>query len=415
MGELIAANEERVGPARQGVSAGLFFLGSTELESSFQGHAASGDGGLGVDLLGLARALSTNPAWREMPGATLVVRPEPRPALGVVGCFDAAAEERLARLGPQLADALAHLRYVSYSRAEEDCELLATRLVERFGREKLRRFCFVAIPRGGFIVLGMLAYALGLEHTQLEPPYPPGAPLVVVDDCALSGYRFGRFVSRWESREVVFAHLYSHPDLRSAIEAREPRVMGCIAAHDLHDRAPALHGERYAAWRERQQAKYGDDAGYWGGLPDHLCFPWNEADVTFWNPVTERFERGWCIVPPEFCLKNRPGPGMEPIPVQVQPEGPGPLRPSARVLFGEHGGNIVVGNMETKASFSLTGVAADMWRAVVERGSVEAAAAALSGEYEVGEGTLRADLRDFVEDLRARDLLERSDDTTLHR
>jgi hypothetical protein len=85
------------------------------------------------------------------------------------------------------------------------------------------------------------------------------------------------------------------------------------------------------------------------------------------------------------------------------------------VLFGEYGENIVVGNMETKASFSLTGVAADMWRAVIKHGSLEAAVAGLSGEYEVGESTLRADLRDFVEDLLARDLLQRTDDFTLHR
>jgi len=347
-----------------------------------------------------------------MPGATLLVRSTPLPVLGVVGHFDAAAEARLARLGPQLAGALAHLRYVSYSQAEEDCELLAARLVERFGREELRRFCFTAIPRGGLIVLGMLAYVLGLEHTQLEPPYPPETPMVVVDDCALSGYRFGRFMSRWESRRTVFAHLYSHPDLRSAIEVRDPRVIGCVAARDLHDRAPELHGEGYGVWRERQRDKLGDDAGYWVGLPDHLCFPWNEADVTFWNPVAERFERGWSVVPPESCLKNRPAPGMEPIPVQVQPEGPGPLGPSPRVLFGEYGEDIVVGNMETKASFSLTGVAADMWKAVVEHGSLEAAVAKLSNEYEVDEGVLRADLRGFVEDLLARDLLERSDVST---
>jgi hypothetical protein len=98
--------------------------------------------------------------------------------------------------------------------------------------------------------------------------------------------------------------------------------------------------------------------------------------------------------------------------VQVQPEGQGPVRPSSRVLFGEYAGNIVVGNIETKASFRLTEVAADMWRAVVKHGSLEGAVVALSSEYEVDERTLRADLRDFVEDLLAQDLLEQSDDPT---
>ena len=80
-------------------------------------------GGLGLDLAALARSLASSPAWKDMPGATLLVRSAPLPVLGVVGHFDAAAEARLERLGPQLAGAIEHLSYVSYSQAEEDCEL----------------------------------------------------------------------------------------------------------------------------------------------------------------------------------------------------------------------------------------------------------------------------------------------------
>ena len=36
-----------------------------------------------------------------------------------------------------------------------------------------------------------------------------------------------------------------------------------------------------------------------------------------WNPAAERWEAAWRIVPPELCLKNRPRPGTEPIPVQI--------------------------------------------------------------------------------------------------
>jgi hypothetical protein len=339
-----------------------------------------------------------------------VVRFTPRPALGVVGRFDAAAEERLTAIGPQLVRALSRLRYVSYSQAEEDCERLATQLIERFGREELYRFRFAPVPRGGLIVLGMLAYVLGLEHTQLEPPYPPETPLVVVDDCAISGLRFRQFLARCESRQVVFAHLYSHPDLRAAIEACESRVIACMGAQDLHDHGPERYGAEYRAWRERWLARFGSASGYWLGQPDRLCFPWNEPDSSIWNSVTGRVERGWRIIPPELCLKNRSTTGMKPIPVHVQPEGPGPLRTSAPVLFGQFEGHVVVGNMETKESFTLTGVAADMWTALVEHGDLEDAVVPLSEEYAVDQATLRADLREFVEDLLARGLIERTYD-----
>jgi hypothetical protein len=157
----------------------------------------------------LADALSVSPLWAEMPRATLVVRPAPDPLLGVAGYFDGADRVRLGALRWQLERVLPRLRYVSYARAQEDCERLAARLVERFGRDELRDFRFVAIPRGGFVVLGMLAYILGLRGSQLEPPHPPDAPLVVVDDCALSGVRFGQFLERVDCSRVVFAHLYS--------------------------------------------------------------------------------------------------------------------------------------------------------------------------------------------------------------
>lgn len=393
-------------PAPDDAPASLFFLYSAQLKTGQGLCEICGSDRLELDLPDLARGLSTSPAWKATPGASLVVRQTPHPVLGVVGRFDTAAKARLATLGPQLANGLSCLRYVSYSQAVEDVERLAGMLIERFGRDELRRFRFTAIPRGGLVVLGMLSYALGLRHAQLEPPHPPELPLVVVDDCAISGYRFDQSLARYGGHQVVFAHLYSHPELRAAIEARQSQVISCLGARDLYDHAPERYGAEYGAWREQWMSRFGDDVGYWLGEPGHLCFSWNEPDVTTWNPAIEKMERGWRIVPPELCLKNRAVHGMEPATVQVQPEGAGPLRPSERALFGEFEGSVVLGNMETKASFTLTGVAADMWKSIVEYGNLDEAAASLSKEYDVGRPTLRADLGGFVEDLMAKDLLE---------
>lgn len=352
------------------------------------------------------RALSFSPLWTEMPRASIVVRQGSDPLLGIIGYFDAADEARLEALQWQLHHLLPRLRYIGYARAEEDCERLAERLVERFGREELRDFRFAAMPRGGFVVLGMLAYVLGLQRSQLDPPHPTDAPLVVVDDCTISGVRFGQFLERIENPSIVFAHLYSPPESREAIEDREAGRVTCLGAHDLHDHARENLGEEYPAWRERWMERM-DRRGYWVGQPEHVCFAWNEPDFGFWNPVTGREETGWRFVPPELCLKNRPAPGQEPVPVQIQSQGVGSLKPSAHTLFGEFEGGVAIGNLKTGESFMLDGAGADMWRAIVEHGEVERAAAALLGTYEVDASILIADLREFVDDLLSQDLLKK--------
>jgi hypothetical protein len=360
---------------------------------------------LEVRLHALADALSASPLWADMPGATLVVRAAPDPLLGVVGYFDAAGRARLEALRWQLEHLLPRLLYVGYAQAQEGCERLAARLVERFGRDELRGFKFVAMPRGGFIVLGMLAYILELERSQLEPPKDAGTPLVIVDDCALSGVRFGQFLSSLQSPRVVFAHLYSSPELREAIEVRESGRVTCLSAHDLRDHAQERLGTQHLAWQRRWLDRM-DGQGYWVGQSEYVCFAWNEPDFGFWNPVTEREENGWRFLPPVLCLKNRPASGPHSVSVQLQPQGKGPLGPSSSVLFGEFEGELALGNRKTGESFVLEGVGADMWRAVVEYGKLEEAADALLKIYEVDGATLRADLRKFVDDLLSQSLLE---------
>jgi hypothetical protein len=324
--------------------------------------------------------------------------------LGVVGYFDAAGVERLEILRRQLERDLHRLRYVGYDRAQEDCERLAERLLGRFGRDELRSYRFVAIPRGGYIVLGMLAYLLDLHPSQLEPA-PSDAPLVVVDDCTLSGVRFHQLLEQAQSPRVVFAHLYSPRQLRDAIENRESHRVTCVSANDLHDYAPEDMGEGYLDWRERWMKRMGH-RGYWVGRLDHLCFAWSEPDSSFWNPVTEKDEGGWRFVPPRFCLKNRAALHAASIPVQVQPRGKEPLKPSTCVLFGEFEGKVVLVNLESEESYVLDGVGADMWRAIVAHGNLEDVTNELADSYQVAETTLAKDLHGFVQDLLSQGLLE---------
>lgn len=356
----------------------------------------------------LAEAVAASVGWGQVDSATLVVRSAPRPVLGVLGLVDEAAEDWLWAQAQGFSHACSHLRYVSYSQAEQDCEELAARLVVQFGRDDLYHFRFTAIPRGGHFVLGMLAYLLGLEQVQLVPPFPPDTPLVVVDDCALSGARFSRFLESCPGQQVIFAPLYSHPDLRTTIEAQEPQVVACLSARNLYDHGTECMGDAYPLWRRIWRARMGD-SGYWIGHLDHIGFAWSEPNRPIWIPTFKQTDKGWHILPPEFCIGNRMPRDTERIPIQVQPEAKGPLEPSEDVVFGELDGQVVVGKLSTMESFGLAGVAADMWRALVKHGNEEDVIVSLLHEYAVAEARLRADLRTLLNKLFARGLLTRGD------
>ena len=324
--------------------------------------------------------------------------------MAVWGRFSAGEEGALEAQAGVLDSVCRHLRYVGYDQAAETTERLAARLLEVLGRDQIGRARFIAVPRGGLVVLGLLAVILGLDPEQLEP----GAPeelLVVVDDCALSGARSARALELNGGRQVVFAHLYSHRRLRSAIEEREPRVLACVAGRELAEREDE---RRRADWRRRWSER-GADRSYWIGRPVPLCFPWGEPDRAVWNAIRKRVERAWRVVPPDLCLKNRPPADALPARVQVLPESCGPLRPADQVLFGELEGSIVLGDFASGQSFMLQGVAADIWRLLARRGEIPEVAADLAREYEAPADTLLRDVRTFVARLIDQGLLRRVD------
>jgi hypothetical protein len=356
-------------------------------------------------LLGLARGLASSPLWSQMPGTELIVRHSPL-SIAIAGSFDEAGEARLNTLVRQLHFALHHLRFVDYSHAIEDCRALASALVDRFGDTELKTFHFTFIPRGGAIVLGMISYLLGLERWQMEPPPSEEVPLVVLDDCSLTGLRFADFLTRSTSKKIIFAHLYSHPGLRTAMEENEPRVLACVSAHDLEN-CLGGSGENQPAYQELWQSRFTRSRS-WIGLPEYICFAWNEPDRPFWNPVTEKVECGWNILPPEMCLKNR----YTSIPVHVQPVSSGQLRTTKNTLFTVRDTGVMIGNLDSTESYALEGVAAEIWNAVVEYGDHERVIRMLSEKYNVDESTLRSDVTSFIDNLISLGVLEKIDGTT---
>ena len=353
-----------------------------------------------ADLLhGIASSAVASPAAAQVPGV-FVVRDGPRPALAVLGEFDDAAEARVRGLFDQITHLLATWRYIDYARAEAACIELQQRLAERVPDEVLRAAQYVAIPRGGHIVLGMLATVAGLRAEQVgEMDDDPDRPVVVVDDGALTGNRFARWLAATTKRRVVFAPLCAPLELTWRIEQAETRVIACVTARELKDAGPAAPETDGPAGRRQVEGHR-----YWVGHPEHLVFAWKEPDRSLWNPVTDRLEPGWRTAPPALCLGNRIRAAPDDR-VQRQRLGPGPLAAADHVVVGELDGEIIIGDPVRGEAVGLAGTAASIWRALVGNGTIEGAVQELLADLDVSAQRLTEDVGAFVQELCRRELL----------
>ncbi len=353
-------------------------------------------------LSALARAIAASPGWETAPSSAIVADRSTR-RLAIIGRFSAAERGTTSLQSLNLDSAIARLRRLSLPDIESACEDLAARLVAHFGAGEAGRARYVAIPRGGFTVLGMLATALGLDHDRLQPSRRDRRPLVIVDDCALSGARFRGFLRRHaKERTVVFATLASPPALRAAIEAAEPRVAACISAREIATQTPTPRDQK---WR-RQLLAANPDA-YWYGRTEPIAFPWGEPDRLLWHPLERRTIAAWRLVPPELCLKNRAGEPRSKIPVQEIPSAKGPIRPAPEVVYVAIDQEVVIFNLKTGRSVVLDTVASDLWHALIRQGTLAGTTRELLQRYDAPQRRVRADVDDLVGTLESEGFLER--------
>ena len=334
----------------------------------------------------LAAGLCRSRTWRNLPPAKLVLRHGSSPALAAFGSFSSAHHPVLAGCISNLQHSLAHLLWLDWAAVRAACEHLGDRLREHLG-DDLPTTRFEAIPRGGLIVLGILAQVLDLTPQQLSTePSREGIPQVIVDDCLLSGARFLEVLERPLTHRLVFAHLASPVEARERIVAQEDRVEACLAAIDLEVSQASDHRPESYDWALR----CGRQRRAWLGLTEHVCFPWNEPDRPVWDPVAGRSLPGWKILPPGLCLKGSRN--REAVDLQVIHEPTGAVSLPPGVMFWDDGDSVAVARLPKGGSIRLQGTAASFWRALLGAGSLEEAVSRLRGEYDVDRETCRQDL-----------------------
>ena len=290
---------------------------------------------------------------------------------------------------------------LGYPEVEVLVKELAARLADEIGLPALRSAHYVGIPRGGSIVLGMLAYVLDLERRALAPP-PRDGMLVIVDDCSASGTRFAEFLPNFGHREVVFAHLCSPPALREAIPAQEPRVRACVGAMDLEDMAPTLYPDpaEYETWltARRQDTT---PKRYLHAVVQPAAFPWNEPDLNLQRPEDGKILDSWRLHPPDACLKNWARLGLPPV-AGVRPV----IRCHPDVAHALVGDEVLLCHRGSQRAHRLKGPDADRWRALAAYGDYDAAAGWLVARHGGSGAQTHSELEAFVQKWAELDVFE---------
>jgi hypothetical protein len=225
-------------------------------------------------------------------------------------------------------------------------------------------------------------------------------PLVIVDDCAISGLRLRDLLAENGSRHVVLATLLSSPGLRRAVRDATPRVLAFATGDDLHDHGEELLDD-YAGWRRTWSERVPER--YHTGLLDLVCFPWSEPDLRLWNPVTERIEPSWWLAPPEACLAHRVAPPH--LDVQVVADDPGSRWLATHVVPVEHEDATGLVDLDGGPGARLTDVARELWHAWSPHGDVARAADEVARSHAQPVARVRDDLERLLADLRNRGLL----------
>lgn len=298
-------------------------------------------------------------------------------------------------------DLLQRMTYVDYGRAEADCEALAQRLISALGRAELRRCAFAPIPRGGLIVLGMLSYLLDLRPEQILADVATAAgPVCLVDDCLLTGLRLKQALARTVSRQVIVAHLYSHPSLRQAVLEIEPQVRACVAARDLALLAPDDGGPAGESAASPGGTALGLQA-YWSGAVAPVAFAWTEPVLNMRDPFSGAVETTWHCVAPHRSLRHRAT-----LDVPLQPAAVRTWQAPDDVVWSWHDGVLWLLQTRTEGAYRLEGDRAAIWRELAVHGDEQIVRERLRGGATAEGDGPDAAVDAFVAYLHAEGLLE---------
>lgn len=319
------------------------------------------------------------------------------------GDFSPLESERIFHLASQIRRADISARYVDYPELRMLCDTLAEKLLSTYGRNELKGFSFVPIPRGGHLVFGLLSYALDMKLESCGfTEGDQSRPLMLIDDCVFSAVNLIRYIGRWPGRDMSAAVLFAPPGMVGI-----PRKLGgsvpLLSAEALTDYGPRLYGSQYPRWKDHWTRALGSSA-QWIGQGDYLCFPWSEPEHAFTNRISGHSEKGFKLASAERCYANTCLPSAHNEVVELI-EKLGPYSLSPGVVWARIDENRVSiadfrqVNDGVQQCFVLEDIAAAMWSSLVEHETIDSAITALGLSYDAPVRQIETDLQNLLSEL----------------
>ena len=207
-------------------------------------------------------------------------------------------------LGVYLIERQKHLHCLTEVEAQQAIHKLAAKAQQEIPENVLRQMHIVSIARGGFFVVGRLAYLLGCSRRQFVDDGE--SAVCIIDDCALTGKRFKETLRRFNGRDVWFCHLASPQLLKDAILKEETSVKGCISVINLELIA------------ELEPEGFSGEERYINRSVAHVAFPWTEPSLPV--QIDGKIIDGWRLLPPHKVLGNSAMLGLPPLAGALEPE-----------------------------------------------------------------------------------------------
>ena len=333
----------------------------------------------------LARAIGSDARWPD--DALIAWRCDP-PSIAICGSFDQETLGLLSILGSQLELTLPHIRLWNWDDVARAARDLAGRLqdIEEPGDHN----AIVAVPRGGLIVGGLVAYAANRPIAPDVGSARSGSWMI--DDVSISGLRLLSELDRLPAKSILVGVLAATDGAVEVVRAH-PAVLGFERVERVEELAAA---ENQHASEDRGKSRWPEfDSRIWIGRAAHHVFPWNEPDSSFRHPVTRRVEPGFPLVPREQCYSNR-----EPLrPVVPVIESLVPLL-APGVWPIEHSGSLLLLHPASGAVAEAAESAVELL-GVLASPDPNAAIKALATELQADAGEIRADLDELLQTLQS--------------
>ena len=362
-----------------------FWLSSKLDSTSLSSYAKSFNVTAKESLRQLSHTISTSTNWESLGDCALVFRDH-----DAGGCLAVCMQDDLkhtVEIQTQLnflQKSIQQIQYLDIAKCESLAHSLAQKINLSLDPETLQKSRVVSIPRGGLFVSAMLSYILPIKHHQLQPFSDCDSPIILIDDCSISGFRLAQQLCGLKNKQIYFYTLVSPAQLRQAALAVQPRLRVFESAMDLN-----VYNNDSSGRMDARSNRY------WQGQCDAICFPWGETQRFYPSDSENKQTTLWPVSPLQKNLKSSLLEQKIPFYAVTEAQDRA-ISTGQHILYYSKDNLTRIYNAESKQHYSLDGVGSAIWQSLLSHSTVDQTLEHLCSLFSVEKKRLEKDVKDLI-------------------